>query len=424
MRALYPPRSGGHRRGEVTPGAVGPTAISPSPGTLCGVTNHVTDLRFGGFYAPYHEPRENPTLALERDLETIQLLDRLGFHEVWVGEHHSTGWETIASPEMFLVAAAERTKHIRLGTGAISLPYHHPLMVADRVVLLDHLSRGRVNFGVGPGGHLTDARMLGLDPARLREMQAQSLEVILRLFTELEPFSVTTDWFELHDAVLQLRPYQRPYPPIATTSMESPAGMQLAGRVGGGVLSLAVGRGPRGPIDLKAHWGIAEETAEAHGRRVDRSEWRLVVPIHLAESKSEAVESVRAGAGRFLLDYVQGTTGRPAPVPGPHAKVVDQMMELGAWIVGTPDDAVAAIETLIERSGGFGAVLVWGHEWGSSAAMARSYELLARYVMPRFTGALAGMEASNRVARASTESLHRERVAGVEAAQEAYERGT
>lgn len=378
-------------------------------------------LRFGGFYAPYHEPRENPTLALERDLETIQLLDRLGYHEAWVGEHHSTGWETIASPEMFLAVAAERTRHIRLGTGAISLPYHHPLMVADRVALLDHLSRGRINFGVGPGGHLTDAKMLGLDPARLRAMQAQSLEVIVRLFTETEPFTVTTDWFQLHDAVMQVRPYQQPYPPLATTSMESPAGMQLAGRFGAGVLSLAVGRGPRGPIDLKAHWGIAEETAEQYGTVVDRSQWRLVVPIQLAETKREAVEAVRAGSGRFLLDYVQGTTGRPAPVPGPHDKVVDQMMELGAWVVGTPDDAIAAIETLIDRSGGFGALLIWGHEWGTSEQMARSYELFARYVMPRFTGALTGLESSNRVARALTDSLHAERVAAVEAAQGAYE---
>ena len=118
-------------------------------------------MRFGVFLAPYHEPGENPTLALERDLELIVRLDELGFDEAWVGEHHSTGWETIASPEIFLAVAAERTRHIRLGTGVVSLPYHHPLMVADRIVLLDHLTRGRINFGVGPGGHLTDARMLG-----------------------------------------------------------------------------------------------------------------------------------------------------------------------------------------------------------------------------------------------------------------------
>jgi len=380
-------------------------------------------LRFGAFLAPYHEPRENPTLAMERDLDLIVHLDRLGFDEAWVGEHHSTGWETIASPEVFLAVAAERTRHIRLGTGAVSLPYHHPLMVADRIVLLDHLTRGRVNFGVGPGGHLTDAAMLGIPPALLRERQAEALDVIVRLFTEIEPFTYVSDWFELHDAVLQVRPYQRPHPPIATTSMESPGGMQLAGRFGAGVMSLAVSRGPRGPIDLAAHWRIAEEAAEEAGREVDRAEWRLVVPIHLAETKREAVEDVRAGAGRFLLDYVEGTTGRPRPVPGPYEKVVDQMMELGAWIIGTPDEAIDAIDALWERSGGFGGVLVFGQEWGGPAATRRSYELLARHVAPRFQGSLAGLERSNAVARSQTDTLHRERTAGVERAQADYERG-
>ena len=180
-------------------------------------------LRFGLFLAPFHRPGENPTLALERDLELIVRLDRLGFDEAWVGEHHSTGWETVASPELFLAVAAERTRHIRLGTGAVSLPYHHPLMVADRILLLDHLTRGRVMFGVGPGGHLSDAAMLGLDPLQLRSRMAESLDVILRLFRETTPFSVDSEWFQLRDAVLQLRPFQRPHPPIAVTSMESPA---------------------------------------------------------------------------------------------------------------------------------------------------------------------------------------------------------
>lgn len=371
--------------------------------------------------APYHEPRENPTLSFERDLDLIVHLDRLGFDEVWVGEHHSTGWETIASPELFLAVAAERTRHIRLGTGAVSLPYHHPFMVADRIVQLDHLTRGRINFGVGPGGHLTDAAMLGLDPSRLRDMQAEALEVIVRLFTETDPLTVHSDWFHLNDAVLQIRPYQHPYPPIATTSMESPAGMQLAGRFGAGVLSVAVGRGPRGPIDLAAHWRIAEETAAESGRSVDRSEWRLVQAIHLAETKAEAMNAIRGGGGRFLLDYTLGTTGRPSPVPGPHELVVEQMTERGSWIVGTPDDAIGAIERLREQSGGFGGMLVFHQEWGDTAATHRSYELLARYVMPHFQGGLAGLEASNSVSRAMVDRLHRERSAATEQAQEKYE---
>jgi limonene 1,2-monooxygenase len=101
-------------------------------------------MKFGIFMAPFHRINENPTLALERDLELVQWLDTLGFDEVWVGEHHSAGWETISCPEIFIGIAADRTRHIKLGTGVISLPYHHPFMVANRMVLLDHLTRGRV----------------------------------------------------------------------------------------------------------------------------------------------------------------------------------------------------------------------------------------------------------------------------------------
>jgi limonene 1,2-monooxygenase len=380
-------------------------------------------MRFGVFLAPFHEPGENPTLALERDIELIVRLDELGYDEAWVGEHHSTGWETIASPELFLAVAAERTRHIRLGTGVVSLPYHHPLMVADRIVLLDHLTRGRINFGVGPGGHLTDARMLGIDPGDLRPRMAEALDVIVRLFTQAEPLTVRSEWFSLTDAVLQLRPFQRPYPPIAVTSMESPAGMVLAGRHGAGVLSLTVAKGPRGPIDLAAQWRVAEEEAERAGTRVDRAEWRLSLPVHLAETRREALDDARRGAAAYLLDYAEGVTGRPRPVPGPRDMIVEQMVEAGSWVVGTPDDAVAAIERLLERTGGFGGLMCWANEWAPREKVHRSYELLARHVIPRFQGSLTGIEASNRVARERAAITGEQRSAAVEKAQRAYEGG-
>jgi limonene 1,2-monooxygenase len=136
-------------------------------------------LEFGIFLAPFHPVGQNPTLALERDLQLIEHLDALGFEEAWIGEHHSAGYEIIASPEVFIAAAAQRTKRIRLGTGVSSLPYHHPFILADRIVLLDHLSGGRVMFGVGPGALPSDAFMMGIDPARQRDMMEESLEAIL-----------------------------------------------------------------------------------------------------------------------------------------------------------------------------------------------------------------------------------------------------
>lgn len=363
--------------------------------------------RVGVFLAPFHAVGEDPTLCLERDIALIQHCDRLGFAEAWVGEHHSTGWETIASPELFLAVVAERTRHIRLGTGAVSLPYHHPLMVADRIVLLDHLTRGRVDFGVGPGGHISDALMLGLAPDRLRDMMAESLEVIVRLMTDPAPLTHVSDWFTLRDAVLQLRPYQHPHPPLAVTSLESPAGMRLAGRMGAGVLSLTVAKSGGGAVDLRGQWAHAEAAAAEAGRTVRRDDWRLVIPVHIAETRSQALDDVRAGGARHLLEYVEATTGRPCPVPGPPELIVDQMAERGAWVVGTPDDLVQVVEALREASGGFGTLLVWGHEWARTDAVLRSYELIARYVMPRLDDRLAGIESSNRVARAKADDLHR-----------------
>ncbi len=108
-------------------------------------------LRFGAFLAPHHPIGEHPMLQFRRDLDLAEQLDRLGYDEFWCGEHHSSGWEMIASPEMFLAAAGQRTERIMLGTGVVSLPYHHPFNVAQRMVQLDHMTKGRAMFGSGPG---------------------------------------------------------------------------------------------------------------------------------------------------------------------------------------------------------------------------------------------------------------------------------
>ena len=198
-------------------------------------------LRFGAFIAPFHPVDENPTLAIQRDLELVQHMDNLGFEEAWIGEHHSAGYELIASPEVFIAAAAERTKHIRLGTGVVSLPYHHPLMVADRWVLLDHLTRGRVIFGTGPGALPSDAYMMGIDPVEQRRMMQESLEAILALLRAApeERINRHSDWFTLRDAQLHIRPYTWPYPEISTAAMISPI-RSTAGRCAGHVAAIAV----------------------------------------------------------------------------------------------------------------------------------------------------------------------------------------
>ncbi|MEX1237945.1 MAG: LLM class flavin-dependent oxidoreductase, partial [Pseudomonadales bacterium] len=139
------------------------------------------DLKFGIFLAPFHPTRDNPTAALERDMVLIELLDHLGYDYAWIGEHHSAGFEIIASPELFIAAAAQRTKHIKLGTGVSSLPYHHPLILADRIMQLDHMTRGRVAFGVGPGALPSDAYMMGINPVDQRDRMLEAIEVLVPL---------------------------------------------------------------------------------------------------------------------------------------------------------------------------------------------------------------------------------------------------
>ena len=240
-------------------------------------------LKFGIFLAPFHRLGENPTLAMARDVELLEWLDYLGYDEAWIGEHHSAGWEIIASPELIIAAAAERTKHIKLGSGVTSLPYHNPLLVAQRFVQLDHMTRGRVMLGCGPGALTSDAYMLGIEPSTQRPRMEEALGVILELLRCEEPVTRKTDWFELRDARLHLAPWSDPRFDIAVAST-----------------------------------------------------------------------------------------------------------------IGTPETVIKGIERLIEYSqGGFGGIMFRAHEWATREQTMRSYELFARYVMPRFQGSLETPAASN-----------------------------
>jgi limonene 1,2-monooxygenase len=350
-------------------------------------------LRFGIFLAPFHPVGQNPTLALERDLELVVRLDELGFDEAWFGEHHSAGYEIIASPEVFIGVLSQRTKHIRLGTGVSSLPYHHPFILADRMVLLDHLTRGRVMFGVGPGALPSDAFMLGIDPMHQRDMMEESLEAILALLDGGEPVTRKASWFTLRNARLQLRPYTHPRFEVAVAAQISPAGPRAAGRFGLSLLS--IGATSAGGFDvLGSHWQVMEERATEFGTEVDRRAWRLVGPMHIAETEEQAREDVKYGLTQWV-DYFERVAALPlAPGTLDPDKMVDALMETGFAVVGTPAMAIAQIERLVAQSGGFGTYLLMAHEWADRQATLRSYELFAREVVPHFKGTLASLEGS------------------------------
>jgi limonene 1,2-monooxygenase len=354
-------------------------------------------IRFGAFLAPHHPIGEHPALQFRRDLDFAAHLDRLGFDEFWCGEHHSSGWETIASPEMFLAAAGERTHRIRLGTGVVSLPYHHPFNVAQRIVQLDHMTGGRVIFGSGPGALPSDAYVLGIDPMVQRDRQDEAIGVIRRLLRGEPRFSHESDWFTLKDARLQLLPLQEDLP-FAVASMLSPSGMTLAGKYGIGVLSIG-SMSTAGLQALPTQWSFAEDAAVKYGTRVDRREWRVVMSWHIAETREQAREEAKHGLLRWHNEYTVGTLMRPgAKAYADPDQAVDEIAfgEQSATVIGTPDDLVEAIRRMQQLTGGFGTVIGFAHDWANPEATLRSWDRVARYAVPEVNGLLDGYRESQR----------------------------
>ena len=347
-------------------------------------------LKFGAFLAPHHPIGEHPTLQFRRDLDLAEHLDKLGYDEFWCGEHHSTGWEIIASPEMFLAAAGERTHRIKLGTGVVSLPYHHPFNVAQRIVQLDHMTGGRVIFGSGPGALPSDAYMLGIDPMVQRDRQDEAIGVIRKLLRGEPRFSHDSDWFTLRDARLQLLPLQEDLP-FAVASMVSPSGMTLAGKHGTGVLSIG-SMSTAGLQALPLQWSFAEEAARrSAAQRSIARDWRIVMTWHIAETREQARVEARDGLLRWHNEYTVGTLMRPGAVAFKDADdAVDQtaFAEGSAAVIGTPDDLVKSLRDMMKLTGGFGTVIGFAHDWANREATLRSWDLIARYVIPEVNGLL------------------------------------
>src|ERR1700744_1546248 len=364
-------------------------------------------LKFGAFLAPHHPIGENPLLQFRRDIDLVEHLDRLGYDEFWCGEHHSSGGERVGSPEMFLAAAGERTKRIKLATGVVSLPYHHPFHVAQRIVQLDWMTGGRVIFGSGPGALASDAHTLGVDPMLLRDRQDEAIGVIRRLFKG-ERVSMKSDWFQLNDAALQLLPYQDDMP-FAVASQISPSGMTLAGKHGIGIISIG-SLSQEGLNALPTQWGFAEAAAAKHGQIADRKNWRVLLSWHIAETREKAREQARDGLFRHHNEYIPAPLQRPGAKP---FKPPDQAVDLTAFsdaaaaTIGTPDDLVQRIKEVLAISGGFGTVVGFVHDWANPENTMRSWDMVARYVVPEINGYLAGLRKSREFVASNREYFER-----------------
>ena len=343
-----------------------------------------TRLRFGAFTPPIQRPDENPTMALDRVLDMVEWLDKVGYDEAWFGEHHNGGWELIPCPELFIAAAAQRTKHIKLATGVVSLPYHHPFMVAERMVTLDHLTRGRAILGVGPGSLSWDAHIMGLDYAQSRRKMAEGLDAIMALLTSEDPVTIETDWFTMRDAQLHIKPYTRPHFEVTTAGTASPSGPRQAGKHGISLLTIAASS-PEGWDALRTTWDIVETEAAANGKTVSRENWRLVSFYHIAETEEQARKDVQYGLGH-LLRYLNTTT--------PLAKgltditdidlCIDELNKSGLMVIGSAERLIEHLHGFEAQTGGYGAFLGFGTEMADNEQTRRSHELVMRDVAPHF----------------------------------------
>jgi limonene 1,2-monooxygenase len=333
-------------------------------------------VEFGLFLQPFHHPAEHPTDALERDLELIELLDKLGYSEAWIGEHHSTGWENVGSPEVFIAAAAERTSQIRFGTGVVQAGLHHPLVALDRMILLDHLTRGRTSFGLGVGGGIpSDLTVFGLTPERAGERMQESLDVILRLLEGSEPVTAETEWFTLQEAVLQMRPYSQPHMPFAVASAD-PRNVALMGRLGGKVLLGGT------PERVEQVFADLQRGAAVMGQEASRDQIRLSYMMHLDQSHEKAVSAFREGAIREHYEFQVAVNGRPEPEDGPDAWYESYLKRN---IIGSPEHAIEKISQIEETAGGFGGIIFMAREWAGIEASRDSWRLFAAEVAPKFS---------------------------------------
>jgi limonene 1,2-monooxygenase len=344
-------------------------------------------LKFGLFVAPYHIPGGNPTLQLDHDVRRARVIEDLGYDEIWYGEHHSNGVETIASPELMIAAAAQHTNRILLGTGVNSVPYHNPLILADRYLQLDHLTKGRFAAGLGPGQLESDIYMMGYKHDAMRDLMEESLRALVPLVRG-ETVTLEAGNFNLREARLQFGPYTPGGVEMALASVFTPTGVTLAGQYGMSILSLAA-HDKRGHAVLKELWGMHEKSCAAHGNVPRRDRWRLCTIMHIAETREQARRDLEYNILQYQTLFEQLLTIK-LPWPSPAAAVdywIEQSLGVfGRPIIGTPEDGISAVEELIETTGGFGTLLLIEQHCASPQAQLKSLELIANCIFPHFKG--------------------------------------
>ena len=355
-------------------------------------------MRYGYFMMPVHPPGSNPAETLEMDLAQVERLDALGFEEAWIGEHFTGEWENIPSPELFIAAALQRTRRIRLGTGVICVPNHNPFHLEDRIAQLDQMGRGRFLWGVGSGGFPGDFAVAGIDPKSglQRQVTIDAVDTVLELWDNPQPgtyqrhswtFTVPDENPRIAQHVY-MKPFQQPHPPIAVAGVtESSETLRLAGERGWIPMSINL----VAPRVLVTHWQTIEAGATAAGRAAQRADWRIARNMHVADTDAQArSEAVEGPIGRDYRDYFipllkmsRGVGGLKVDPAIRDEDLTPEYLCDNVWVVGSPETVARKLRDLYVQVGGFGSILPVAHDWPDPAVWDRSMTLLATEVMPR-----------------------------------------
>jgi alkanesulfonate monooxygenase SsuD/methylene tetrahydromethanopterin reductase-like flavin-dependent oxidoreductase (luciferase family) len=360
-------------------------------------------MDLGIFMYPGHKPDKPLGEGAEWDLELIRWADELGYSQVWIGEHYTAPWETCPAPDLLIAQALKETDRVRLGAGSHNLPYHHPAALAHRVAYLDHLSKGRINFGIGASGTPSDLHLFGVDGESgvNRRMMWESIDAILRLWSDPEPYEWTGEFWTVNKPEtmpggilgFHITPYQDPHPPISVSGVSpNSSSLEKAGERGFIPLSIAFNDNY-----LQGHWEGYERGAASAGLDADRGKWGIVREIFVAETDEEAVSlCLEGGVGDFLEGYWLpvvsrvGLLGMYKTDPDmPDSEVTTEFILRNSAMVGSVDTVVERIRSSAEAVGGFGTLLQLGSDFSENpAALRQSMELLTQEVMPRVNSAL------------------------------------
>lgn len=354
-------------------------------------------MQLGLFMMPLHPSYRPIAECYDRDIDQLVLGDKLGYAEAWLGEHFTEKWENAPAPDLLIAKSLALTENIRFGTGVTLLGMHEPVYLAHRIAMLDHLSHGRFQWGIGLGGIPTDMKLMGLDPSTARGRAAEALEVILGLWQAEEGFEHHGEFFNIDAPVLDpvterglhMKPWQLPHPPIAVAASTPKSGsLAFAGARGWSPMSSSL----LSSTYLPAHWDQVADGAAKAGKTADRKQWRVARDIFVGPTPEIARERARATLGRNYEKHqhasrvgtIQIETTKIDPAMPDDDVTVDYMME-NVWIVGDPQECVDKIRALYEVTGGFGTLLTITADSDDASWDHESLRLLAEEVGPRIS---------------------------------------